>query len=239
MGCKSSKVSQPHQHRPKHIHIELDVREGCTGKDERETTDNPDRAREDISGIITKALEGFLKGYKVHEQAIQRVKLNPTRKLVVKSNNKRFLTPDSTGTFLTHGVLNTKYYLYAAVDRTTKSVVCLYHWEGLDKKIFVTCPYSRNPIDGSIIPCAEIDITKASKESDPVKAVMEELKKIITGDSKWDMHGADNDFTLSAPGGKIFWRDIEGSPGIKLTDNDSIKLTDNGRIKLKLKLVVV
>ena len=159
--------------------------------------------------------------------------------MVVKSNNKRFLTPDSTGTHLTHGVLNTKYYLYAAVDRTTKSVVCLYHWEGLDKKIFVTCPYSRDPTDGSVIPCAEIDITNALKEVDPEKAVMEELKKIITGDSKWDMDGTDNDFSISVPGGKIFWRDIKGSRGIKLTDNDSIKLTDNGRIKLKLKLVVV
>ena len=53
------------------------------------------------------------------------------------------------------------------------------------------------------------------------------------------MDGPDNNFSISVPGEKIFWRDIEGSRDIRLTDNDSIKLTDNGRIKLKLELVVV
>ena len=63
-----------------------------------------------------------------------------------------------------------------------------------------------------------INITEALKEirRDPIKAVMEELKKIITGDSKWDMHGGDNDFTLSAPGGKIFWRDIKCKPDLNI-----------------------
>ena len=124
--------------------------------------------------------------------------------MVVKSNNKIILTPDSTGTFLTHGVLNTKYYLYTAVDRTTKSVVCLYHWEGLDKKIFVKCPYSRDPTDGSIILCLVVNITEALKEirRDPVRTVMDLLKKILTHDFKWVMDGTDNDLLLAHLEGK-------------------------------------
>ena len=157
-------------------------------------------------------------------------KLEPTRVLEVKgSDNKIIVTPDSTAKFLTHGLLNTKYDLYAAVNRTTNRVVFLYQWEALAKQIFVTCPYIpyiRDPNNGSRIHCAEVNITNALKERDPEKAVMEKLKNIITDDFHWVMDGGDYDFTLSAPepGGRIFWRDIEGSRDIKLTDNDRIKL---------------
>ena len=75
MGCKSSKSAQPYQPRPKDIPIELDVRKECTSKDERETTDNTELIRGDIRYIITRALEEFLKGYEVYEQAIQPGKL--------------------------------------------------------------------------------------------------------------------------------------------------------------------
>ena len=134
------------------------------------------------------------------------------------------MTPDNTGRFLTHGLLNTKYDLYVAVDRTTNRVVFLYQWEALKDQIFVTCPYSQEPTDGSIIPCAETDITNALKEEDPVRAVMQRLEKIITDDFKWAMDGPDNDFTISVPGEELFWRDIEGFRDIMLTDNDRIKL---------------
>ena len=219
MGCNCSKDSQTCQPRSKDIPIELDVREECTVKDERETTDNTELIGIDIRGIITRALEESLKGYKVYGQAIPPENLKPTRLLEVKRNNKITVTPDSTGTFLTHGLLHTQYDLYAAVNRTTHSVVFLYQWEENGKKK-VTWPYFRDPTDGSIIPCVTVDITQALKGSDPVKAVMAELKKILKDGLEWDMHGADNDFTISP---KIYWRAIDESSDIKLTYNDSIK----------------
>ena len=234
MGCNSSKVSQPYQPRPKDIPIELDAVEECTVKDERETTDNTELTGGDIRGIITRALEEFLKEYKVYGQAIppgslEPIRREPTRRepirvLEVKRNPEITVTPDDTGTFLTHGLLKTKYDLYAAVDRTTNRVVFLYQWEALGDQILVTCPYSQNPTAGSIIPCAETDITNALKERDPEKAVMQRLEKIITGNSEWAMDGPDNDFTISVPGEEFFWRDIEGFRDIMLTDNDRIKL---------------
>ena len=232
MGCKvsskvSPKFSQPHQPRPKDIPIELDVTEECTVINERETTDNTEFSGGRLRGIITKALEESLKGYKVYGQAIPPENLKPTRLLEVKGNNKITVTPDSTGKFLTHGLLPTKYDLYAAVNRTTHSVVFLYQWEE-NGKIKVKGPYFRDPTDGSIIPCVTVDIKQALKGSDPVKAVMAELKKILKDGIEWDMHGADNDFTISP---KIYWRDIEESSDIKLTYNDSIKLV------MKLELV--
>ena len=228
MGGKFSKVSQPHQHRLKHIHIELGVREACTGKDERETTNNTELIGGDIRGIITKALKRSLKEYKVYGQAIPPEILKPIRVLKVKKKTVMSVTPDNTGTSLTHGLLNTKYDLYAAVDSSTtpKSVAFLYQWEGLDKKILVTCPYSQDLTDGSIVHCAETDITNALKEEekDRVKAVMEQLERIISGNSKWVMAGPDNAFSISVPGRKMFWGDIEGSRDIKLTNSDKIKL---------------
>ena len=101
MGCNSSKDSQPCQPRPKNIPIEFDVREECTVKDERETTDNTELIGVDIRGIITRALEEFLKGYKVYGQAIPPGSLEPIRVLEVKRNNEVTVTPDSTGRFLT------------------------------------------------------------------------------------------------------------------------------------------
>ena len=222
-------------------------------------------SQEKIRDIITRALEGSLIGYKVYERPMPheileltrlgenleptRVAeiLEPTRVLEVKrSDNKIIVTPDSTGTFLTHGLLNTKYDLYAAVNpttnavnRTTHSVVFLYQWEALKDQIFVTCPYIPDPNAGSQIPCVVVNITNALRERNPVRAVMEVLEKIITDDFKWVMHGAVNDFTISAPEEKIFWRDIEGSRDIRPTDNDSIRLTDNDSIKLVLELEVV
>ena len=181
-------------------------------------------SKKDLRDIITNALEGDLKGYKVYGQDIPPGILDPIRVLEVKRNNKITVTPDSTGTFLTHGLLNTKYDLYAAVNRTTNRVVFLYQWEALKDQIFVACPYIREPTDGSIIPCAEANITQALKEKDPVRAVMEVLEKIITDDFHWVMDGADNDFSIGASGTKIFWRDIEGSRDIRLTDNDKNKL---------------
>ena len=229
MGCKvsskvSPKFSQPHQPRPKDIPIELDVTEECTVINERETTDNTEFSGGRLRGIITKALEESLIGYKVYGQAIPPGILKPTRLLEVKSDNKITVTPDNTGTFLTHGLLNTKYDLYAAVNRITNRIVFLYQWEALDKQIFVTCPYIRDPTAGSIIPCVEANITNALKERYPVRAVMKVLKKIITDGFKWVMDGADNDFTISAPGENIFWEDINGYRDIRLTDNGSIKL---------------
>ena len=236
MGCNSSKVSQPHQPRPKDIPIELDATEECTGKDERETTDNTELTRGDIRGIITRALEEFLKGYKVYGQAIPPVILEPTRRepirvLEVKRNKDIIVTPDNTGRFLTHGLLNTKHDLYPAVNRTTNRVVFLYQWKALRDQILVTCPYSQDLTDGSIIPCTETDITNALKEEDPEKAVIQQLEKIITGNSEWAMDGPDNDFTISVPGEELFWRDIVGFR--------DIKLTVNGRIKLVMLLEVV
>ena len=226
MGCNGSKDSQPHQPQPKDIPIELDVTEECTFKDERETADNAQLVGVDIRGIITRALEESLKGYKVYGQAIPPGR-EPIRVLEVKRDNKITVTPDSTGKFLTHGLLKTKYDLYAAVNRTTHSVVFLYQWEE-NGKIKVTWPYFRDPTDGSIIPCVTVDITQPLKGSDPVKAVMAELKKILKDGFEWDMHGADNDFTISP---KIYWREIDESSDIKLTYNDSIKLV------MKLELV--
>ena len=231
MGCNCSKVSQTYQPLPKDIPIELDVREECTGKDERETTDNTELIGRDIRGIITRALEEFLKGYKVYGQAIPPGILEPIRVLEVKRDNEIIVTPDDTGRFLTHGLLNTKYDLYPAVNRTTNRVVFLYQWKALKDQILVTCPYSQNPTDGSIIPCTETDITNALKEEDPERAVMQQLEKIITGNSEWAMDGPDNDFTISVPGEELFWRDIEGFR--------EIMLTDNGRIKLVMLLEVV
>ena len=190
-------------------------------------------SKKDLRDIITNALEGDLKGYKVYGQDIPHETLepttvaeilDPTRVLEVRRNNIITVAPDNTGRFLTHGLLNTKYDLYAAVNRTTNRVVCLYQWEGLDNQILVTCPYIRDPTAGSIIPCAEANITNALNERDPVRAVMEVLENIVTDDFQWVMDGADNDFSIGAPGGRIFWRDIEGSRDIRLTDNDRIKL---------------
>ena len=229
MGCKvsskvSPKFSQPHQPRPKDIPIELDVREECTVKDERETADNTELTGVDIRGIITKALEESLMGYKVYGQAIPPEILKPIRLLEVKRNNKITVTPDNTGTFLTHGLLPTKYDLYAAVNRIEKRIVFLYQWEALKDQIFVACPYIRDPTAGSIIPCVEANITNALQERYPVRAVMKVLEKITTDDFHWVMDGSDNDFTISAPGEKIFWRDVNGCRDIRLTDNGSIKL---------------
>ena len=199
-------------------------------------------SKKDLRDIITNALEGDLKGYKVYGQDIPHETLEPTRLaeilepttvaeileptrvLEVRRNNIITVAPDNTGRFLTHGLLNTKYDLYAAVNRTTNRVVCLYQWEGLDHQILVTSPYIREPTNGSIIPCAEANITNALREIDPVRAVMEVLENIVTDDFKWVMDGGDNDFNIGAPGGRIFWRDIEGSRDIRLTDNDRIKL---------------
>ena len=227
MGCNCSKDSQTCQPRSKDIPIELDVREECTFKDERETTDNAEIIRGDIRSIITRALEESLMGYKVHGQAIPPG--GALRVLEVKRmDNKITVTPDSTGTSLTQGLLNTKYDLYAAVDSTTHSVVFLYQWKTLKGQIFVACPYFQEATDGSIVPCAKVDITQALNGSDPVKAVMAELKKILKDGFEWNMHGADNDFTISP---KIYWRDIDKSSDIKLTYNGSIKLV------MKLELV--
>ena len=226
MGCNSSKDSQPYQPRPKDIPIELDVGEECTIKDERETADNAELIGVYIRGIITRALEESLMGYKVYGQAIPPGREH-IRLLEVKRDNKITVTPDNTGTYLTYGLLNTKYDLYAAVDRTISRVVFLYQWKALKDQILVTCPYIREPTNGSIIPCVEANITNALKERDPVRAVMEALENIVTDDFRWVMHGSDNDFTISAPEEKIFWRDIEGSRDIRLTDNDRIKLVMN------------
>ena len=226
MGCKCSKSAQPYQPWPKDIPIELDV---------REITDNTELTGINIRGTITRALERSLKGYKVYEQTKQRRIPMSIRVLEVKRmDNKIIVTPDSTGTFLTYKLVNTKYDLYAAVDHTTNavnhtthSVVFLYQWKALKDQIFVTCPYIPDPTAGFQIPCVVVNITNALREINPVRAVMEELKKIINDDAKWDMDGAVNDFTISAPGRKIFWEDFKGSRDIKLTDNDSIKLVMN------------
>ena len=231
MACNSSKSTQPYQPRQNDIPIELDVREECTGIIERETTDNTELTRREIIDIITRALERSLMGYELFEQAKPPGMLKPIRVLEVKRSDKIIVIPDNTGTFLTHGLLNTKYDLFAAVDRTTKSVVFLYQWEALDKQIFVTCPYSRDPTAGSIIPCVIANITNALLRRDPVKAVMEVLEIIIADDFKWVMGGSDNDFSISAPEEKIFWGDIKGSR--------DIRLTNSGRIRLVMKLEVV
>ena len=232
MGCNCSKSSQPYQPRPLDIPIELDVGEECTVINERETTDNTELTGIGIRYIITRALEESLMGYKVYGQAIPPVILEPRRRepirvLEVKRDNKITVTPDNTGTYLTYGLLNSKYDLYAAVNRITNRIVFLYQWEALDKQIFVTCPYIRDPTAGSIIPCVEANITNALQERYPVRAVMKVLENIVTDDFKWVMDGADNDFTISAPEEKIFWRDIKGSRDIRLTDNGSIKLVMN------------
>ena len=64
MGCKSSKVSQPCQPRPKDIPIELDVREECTVINERETAGNTELIGGDIRDINTRAFKESLKGIK-------------------------------------------------------------------------------------------------------------------------------------------------------------------------------
>ena len=69
-----------------------------------------------------------------------------------------------------------------------------------------------------------LKIQALKEEEDPEKAVMQQLEKIITGNSEWAMDGPDNDFTISVPGEEFFWRDIEGFRDIMLTDNDRIKL---------------
>ena len=114
--------------------------------------------------------------------------------------------------------------MYPAVYRTNERVVFLYLCEDAQKKIFVACPYShRDLTNGSKIPCATVNITNALKEGDPVK-VMEEIKKIITDDAKWVMHGDVNDFSISVPGRRMFWGEIEECCDIRLTDNNRIKL---------------
>ena len=251
MGSNCCKVSQAHQPRPKDIPIELDVREECTfkhereeftgkdereefaGKDERETADNAKDIGKDKRGIITKALEELPNGYKVYGQAKPPGILKPTRVLEVKKKTDMSVTPNSAGTSLTHGLLHTKYDLYAAVDSSTtpKSVVFLYQWKALKDQIFVTCPYSKDPTDGSKIPCKETNITNALKEKDPEKAVMKQLKKIIAGNSEWVMDGPDHDFSISVAEMKMFWRDIEGSREIKLTT------TEGQKLKLKLEVM--
>ena len=61
----------------------------------------------------------------------------------------------------------------------------------------MTCPYNREPTNGSIIPCVKANITNALKERDPVRAVMQQLEKIITDDFRWVMNGSDNDLLLA------------------------------------------
>ena len=164
MGSNCCKVSQAHQPRPKDIPIELDVREECTGKDERETTDNAKDIGKDKRDIITKALEEYLKGYKVHGKPIQPAIQDPKRKLIVKKDTKLIVAPDSTRTFLTYRASNTECQLYPAVYRTTDRVVFIYLCEDAHKHIYVACPYShRDPTNGSKILCATVNITKALK----------------------------------------------------------------------------
>ena len=226
MGCiQSRKVKSKKPSKKATKQNEQETRVDTEAVETRvDTEDETKLSKKDLRDIITNALEGELKGYKVYGQAIPPGILEPIRVLKVKRHNEITVTPDSTGRFLTHGLLNTKYDLYAAVNRTINRVVFLYQWEALRDQIFVTCPYSQDPTDGSIIPCAETDITNALKEEDPERAVMHQLEKIITGNSEWVMDGPDNDFTISVPGEEMFWRDIEGFRNIMLTDNDRIKL---------------
>ena len=229
MGCNSSKDSQTYQPWPKDIPIELDVREECTVKDERETTDNTERNRIKIRDniTITKALEEHLNGYKVYESSVQRCTLQyPIRVLLVKRNDIISITPNEEGKGLKHKRSNTRYQLYAAVNDTAKSVVFLYQWCN-GGKTNVSSPYHLTATSDSIIPCRVEDITYELKEENnenAVRKVKTILKRIIEENNKWDMQGTVYDFSIRVPKEKIFWRDIGRSRDIRLTDNGSRKL---------------
>ena len=119
----------------------------------------------------------------------------------VKRNDKRSVTPDNNGTFLARRLSKSKYDLCAAVHRPTERVVFLYFSKESKGQTFVTCPYSHKDTKaGSKIPCAKVNITNAlKKEKEREKAAMQELKKINTYDFEWEMHGNDNDFSISVP----------------------------------------
>ena len=227
MGCKCSKVSQPYQPWPKDIPIELDVREECTVKDERETTDNTEHTGRDVEYIITRALEELLNGYKVYERSVQRCAFqNPIRVLFVKRNDRISITPNEEGKGPKHKRSNTRYQLYAAVNDSGKSVVFLYQWCN-DGKTNVSSPYHLTSTADSIIPCRVEDITYELKEENnenAVRKVKTILERIIDENNKWDKQGTVYDFSIRVPKEKIFWSDIGRSRDIRLTDNDSRKL---------------
>ena len=227
MGCNCSKSSQPYQPRPKDIPIELDVREECTVKDERGTTDNAEHTGRDVEYIITRALEEHLNGYKVYESSVQRCTLQyPIHVLFVKRDDRISITPNEEGKGLIHERSNTRYQLYAAVNDTAKSVVFLYQWCN-GGKTNVSSPYHLTSTSDSIIPCRVEDITYELKEENnenAVRKVKTILERIIDENNKCEKQGTVYDFSIRVPGGKMYWRDIGRSRDIRLTDNGSRKL---------------
>ena len=227
MGCNCSKSSQPYQPWPKDIPIELDVREECTVKDERGTTDNTEHTGRDVEYIITRALEEHLNGYKEYEKSVQRCAFqNPIRVLFVKRNDIISITPNEEGKGLKHERSNIRYQLYAALNDSGKSVVFLYQWCN-DGKTHVSSPYHLTATPDSIIPCRVEDITYELGEENnenAVRKVKTILERIIEENNKWEKQGTVYDFSICVPGGKIFWRDIGRSRDIRLTDNGRRKL---------------